>query len=171
MNEPIKDDVTEGQAASPPKVDPETLVLRAKPTRAIRFKRGMVVALAAMTSVSIVATAWVALRPSTFQIVGHTDDRSDYGRAPTDTLSALPSTYGDAPKLGPPLPGDLGRPILEHQRAKAGERGVGSNAGQQADQAAAAERERRFAEQRAARESGLMARSGPSTTGTVAPVS
>jgi len=104
-------------SALPPKVDPETLVLRARPARAIRFKRGAVVAIAALTSVSIVATAWVALRPTTFRIVSQTDDRDDAAKAPTDALSALPTSYGDAPKLGPPLPGDLGRPILDQQRA------------------------------------------------------
>lgn len=103
--------------ALPPKVDPETLVLRARPARAIRFKRGAVVAIAALTSVSIVATAWVALRPTTFRIVSQTDDSGAAAKAPTDALSALPTSYGDAPKLGLPLPGDLGRPILNHERA------------------------------------------------------
>lgn len=30
-------------------------------------------------------------------------------------LSQLPTTYGDIPRLGPPLPGELGRPILSAQ--------------------------------------------------------
>ena len=155
--------------ASPPKVDPETLVLRARPARAIRFKRGAVVAIAALTSVSIVATAWVALRPTTFRIVSQIDDRGDAAKAPTDALSFLPTSYGDAPKLGPPLPGDLGRPILDQQRAMATETGMGSNSAQLADQAAAAERERQAAELKAARESGLLATSNPSATATAAP--
>ncbi|MFT8731580.1 MAG: TrbI/VirB10 family protein [Acetobacter fabarum] len=37
-------------------------------------------------------------------------------RASADGLSALPSDYTVTPKLGPPLPGDLGRPILNTQR-------------------------------------------------------
>ncbi|GBQ26838.1 TrbI/VirB10 family protein [Gluconacetobacter azotocaptans] len=37
-------------------------------------------------------------------------------RASADGLSALPSDYTATPKLGPPLPGDLGRPILNAQR-------------------------------------------------------
>src|SRR3546814_5187118 len=37
-------------------------------------------------------------------------------RKPTpDGLDALPGDYSEV-KLGPPLPGDLGRPILERQR-------------------------------------------------------
>ena len=155
--------------ALPPKVDPETLVLRARPARAIRFKRGAVVAIAALTSVSIVATAWVALRPTTFRIVSQTDDRGDAAKAPTDALSALPTSYGDVPKLGPPLPGDLGRPILDHRQAMTTEAGMGSNAAQLAEQAAAAERERQAAELKAARESGLLATSNPVATATAAP--
>ena len=154
--------------ALPPKVDPETLVLRARPARAIRFKRGAVVVIAALTSVSIVATAWVALRPTTFRIISQIDDRGDAAKAPTDALSALPTSYGDAPKLGPPLPGDLGRPILDHRQVMTAEAGMGSNAVQLAQQAAAAEHERQAAELKAARESGLLATSNPSATATVA---
>ena len=43
-------------------------------------------------------------------------------RAPRRTCSpARPRSYGDVPRLGPPLPGDLGRPILERQREMATE--------------------------------------------------
>jgi type IV secretory pathway VirB10-like protein len=149
---------------SAPKVDPETLVLRGRPARAIRFKRGVVVAIAAMTSVSIVATAWIALRPTTFRLVSQSDDRGDAAKAPTDALSVLPTSYGDAPKLGPPLPGDLGRPILDHQRAMTNEAGMGSNAAQLAEQAATVEYQREAAELKAARESGLLATSNPSAS-------
>ncbi|TPG42747.1 TrbI/VirB10 family protein [Sphingomonas koreensis] len=165
MSDAVETDVP-AEPSVPPKVDPETLVLRAKPTRAIRFKRGVVVGLAAMTSVSIVATAWVALRPTAFHLVSQNDDRSDPGEAQTDTLSGLPATYGDAPKLGPPLPGDLGRPILERQRNLATEAANPRDDAQRADQAAAAERETRLAEVKAARQSGLLVK--PTTEDTTA---
>ena len=157
MSEGLENGVIE--PAAPPKVDPETLVLRAKPARVIRFRRGVVVALAALASVSVVATAWVALRPTAFRIVGRNDDRSDTGRAPTDTLSGLPSSYGDAPKLGPPLPGDLGRPILDQQRSLAPAADPPINDGQGADPAAVAEREARAADLKAARQSGVLVKS------------
>ncbi len=41
---------------------------------------------------------------------------------PPEQISSLPTDYlhrGEAPVLGPPLPGDLGRPILSAQRARA----------------------------------------------------
>lgn len=140
------------------KVDPETLALRAQPARAIRFKRGAIVAIAALGSVSLIATAWIALRPTALHLAGQTDDQTVAAKLSTDALSGLPGSYGDVPKLGPALPGDLGRPILEHQRAMAGEPAGGEAA--RADQAAATERDRRAAELRAARESGLLVQSG-----------
>jgi len=147
--------------ATPAKVDPETFALRAQPARAIRFKRGAVVAIAALGSVSLVATAWVALRPSALHLAGQADDPTVAAKASADTLSKLPGSYGDVPKLGPPLPGDLGRPILDHQRAM----GIAPAAGEtaRADQAAATERDRRAAELKAARESGLLVQTGSRT--------
>lgn len=38
------------------------------------------------------------------------------GKTTADALAGAPKDYGDVPKLGPPLPGDLGRPILDAQR-------------------------------------------------------
>ena len=147
--------------AAPGKVNPETLALRAQPARAIRFKRGAVVAIAALGSVSLIATAWVALRPSALHLTGQSDDQTVAAKAPADTLNGLPGSYGDVPKLGPPLPGDLGRPILDHQRAM----GIAPASGETSrpDQAAATERDRRAAELKAARESGLLVQSGNRT--------
>ncbi|MCM8732334.1 TrbI/VirB10 family protein [Hephaestia sp. GCM10023244] len=141
----------------PPKVAPESLVLRGTPARAIRFKRGTVIALAAFASVSVVATAWVALKPATFHVASQPDDAPVAAHAPTDTLSALPTSYGDAPKLGPALPGDLGGPILNHQRQMATETDP-----VEATQSSAvdAEREARAAQAKAARESGLLVLTG-----------
>jgi type IV secretion system protein TrbI len=152
---------------SAPKLDPETLVIRAKPERAIRFKRGLIIGIAAMGSVSLMTVAWVALKPQVFQRVVDGQELSEpNGKAVSDALSGLPATYGDAPKLGPPLPGDLGRPILEHQRSL----GVQPPGSQPTGiDGAAAERERLAAEAKAARESGLLiqtaARSVASTDG------
>ncbi|MDR7156132.1 type IV secretion system protein VirB10 [Sphingobium xenophagum] len=150
-----------GTPTTPGKVDPETLALRAQPARAIRFKRGAVVAIAALGSVTLIAAAWVALRPSALHLAGQADDQTVAAKAPTDTLSRLPGSYGDVPKLGPPLPGDLGRPILNHQRAM-GVESASASAGR-ADQAAATERDRRAAELKAARESELLVQSGNRT--------
>lgn len=137
------------------KVDPETLAIRAKPERAIRFRRGLIVGIAALGSVSLMAVTWIALKPRVFSAVTEQTELSEpNGKAVSDALNGLPTSYGDAPKLGPPLPGDLGRAILEQQRAMATESGVGdTDRGMHAEQA---ERERRMAELKAARESGIL---------------
>lgn len=150
---------------SPRKADPETFVLRGKPTRAIRFKGGVIVSLTALTSAGLAATTWVALRPASFHIVSRDDDRSDPGKVSTDTLSGLPTSYGDAPKLGPPLPGDLGRPILDHQRGLVADAVMPATDTRPADQTAIAEREAQLAEAKAARQSGLLVKAAATEGG------
>lgn len=141
--------------AIPPKADPETLVLRGSPGRVVRFRRGAIIAIAALGSTAIVGAAWVALKPATFRVVADSDDRGDAGaKAPADALADAPKTYGDVPQLGPPLPGDLGQPILEHQRSLGAP--LPPAGPDQPAQAAEAERQRVAAERIAARESGVM---------------
>jgi len=157
--------MTEAVIAPAPKVDPETLAIRTKPARAIRFRRGVIIAIAALGSVSLMAVAWIALKPRVFSSVADRQELSEPSNRPsTDALNGLPATYGDAPKLGPPLPGDLGRPILESQRRMATETGTGRDL---SVQQAAQERERQLAELKAARESGVLVQgrtaSSPST--------
>jgi len=143
---------------APPKVDPETLVLRARPTRAIRFKRGVIVSLIAIAATGVVGTTWFALEPHALHLVSDGDDKASAAKAPSDTLSALPSSYANVPKLGPPLPGDLGRPILDRQRQLAGAPlpPSATNTEQLAEEA----RQHRLAELKAARESGLLVQTG-----------
>lgn len=146
-------------AAASPKLDPETLVLRGRPSRIIRFRRGAIIAIAALGSTAIVGVTWVALKPATFRIVAGAEDQRDIAdHAPDDALDGAPKSYGDAPRLGPPLPGDLGRPILRRQEALGGLPAAASS--DQAAQAAETERQRLLAERKAARESGIMMQLG-----------
>ena len=148
------------------KLDPETLAIRTKPARAIRFRRGVIIAVAALGSVSLVVVAWIALKPRVFSAVADRQELSEPSNRPSpDALNGLPATYADTPKLGPPLPGDLGRPILESQRRKATETGVGNDP---TGQTAAQERERRLSELRAARQSGVLVQGRTATSPTVA---
>ncbi len=148
-------------AATSPKLDPETLVLRGRPSRIIRFRRGAIIAIAALGSTAIVGITWVALKPATFRIVAGSEDQKDIAnRAPDDALAGAPKSYGDVPRLGPPLPGDLGRPILRRQQAL--DEMPPAGASDQAAQAAETERQRLLAERKAARESGVMMQLGSS---------
>ena len=79
-----------------------------------RLSRKVIIVLALILAVAIAAALFLALRP------GRQIDRAElYGidnRTTPDGLSNLPRDYAglpkNVPKLGPPLPGDLGRPIL-----------------------------------------------------------
>ncbi|WP_454883576.1 TrbI/VirB10 family protein [Sphingomonas oryzagri] len=156
--------------AVPPKVDPETLVLRARPQLAARFKRGVIIGAAAVGAGGVATLGYVALRPHIHNAGDQQSDLSQPAQSGTpDTLSGLPSSYGAVPKLGPPLPGDLGRPILEHQQST-----LVSDAGQQpsvAESAVAAEQQKAADALREARQSGLLVQtrsdSAPAPTSSV----
>lgn len=137
------------------KVDPETLVLRGSPRRVVRFRRPVLIGMAGATAVFVAGVSWFALSPTSFKLAATGDEMFEgrQGGRP-DALASAPGSYAEVPKLGPPLPGDLGRPILEKQREMAGrppDGGVDAAA-----EAAAAERERALAEQIAARQSSVL---------------
>jgi type IV secretory pathway VirB10-like protein len=137
-----------------PKVDPESLAIRTRPARAIRFRRGVIIAVAAFGSISLVIVAWFALKPRVFHAVADRQELSEPSNRPSaDALNGLPATYGDAPKLGPPLPGDLGGPILSSQRRMAKETGASPDP---SNPSAAQESERQLSELTAARQSGVL---------------
>lgn len=153
----MTDPATSPPPSAPPKADPETLVLRAAPGRVTRFRRGAIIAIAAVGSTAIVGVAWLALKPASINIIAAADDKMRGAKAPPDALAGAPTNYGDVPQLGAPLPGDLGRPILNHQRGlDVMPEDDGDEAARRAAQEAEAERQRIAAERRAARESGVM---------------
>lgn len=106
-----------GQA--PPKQDPGGLELRGRPRPVVRFKRWLIAAATGVSTIALVSVAWVALAPSGLRIGAVPEEQRPAAQASPEVLAAAPATYGDVPRLGPPLPGDLGRPILEQQRADA----------------------------------------------------
>ncbi|WP_334186231.1 TrbI/VirB10 family protein [Novosphingobium sp.] len=109
----------------PPKVDPETLALRARPPRAIRFSKKAIIGLTGTAALLIAGTAMYALSPLKLHLAGGGGDAGLDAKAGHDALSTLPETYDKVPKLGPPLPGDLGRPILAKQREGEGQAASG----------------------------------------------
>jgi type IV secretion system protein TrbI len=148
-------------AGAPPKLDPEAMALRARPSRAIRFKRQIIIGGAALAVIVFVVVGYIAMRPTVARMIHPEDERAVVGKGTPDALNALPATYATAPKLGPPLPGDLGRGILERQRSLMPQAAMGE--GIKVDQAEVTARERRDAEIKAARESGLIIQSANRT--------
>lgn len=154
-------------ASAPQKVAPEGLVLRASPRRVVRFRRGVIIGGAALGSLAIAGVTWMALGSKTLHIVEAGSEKAvSDRRTPADAVADLPGDYSkvkaDTPMLGPPLPGDLGRSILEHQRGLANQSDgpvAGHPAPTAADQAAEAERQRIASQAHQAREAGVMVQS------------
>ncbi len=107
-------------SALPPKVDPETLAIRSRPMRSVRFKRRLIIGLAAAGSAGLMGVTWAALSTTRPIRLSQESDLSQPLEKPSsETLAALPTAYGSTPQLGPPLPGDLGPPILRRQELDA----------------------------------------------------
>lgn len=162
----------DAELRAPEKRDPETVVLRGRPSPVTRFKRGAIIGICALGSVAIIGVTYVALQPAGLKLLTDAQNQTGYDRKrPPEALAGAPSSYADIPKLGPPLPGDLGRPILAAQRKMATE-GQGPAVGiDQAAQAAEAERQRLQAEQRKVREAGVMMQLAQSPNASVGAVS
>lgn len=106
------DDTERADVAS---VDPEAAVkLRGDPPRVMRLSR-KAIGIASTCGFALVGGALIyALQPA-----GRSDGEELYntdGTAVADNLAGAPKNYGEVPKLGPPLPGDLGKPILDAQQ-------------------------------------------------------
>ncbi|HEY9568303.1 MAG TPA: conjugal transfer protein TrbI, partial [Thalassobaculum sp.] len=139
----------------PPKHDPETLVLKATPRRTVRFKRKLLIGIAAVACGGVLGVTWLALQGPGMRIGQQGQELYNTERKPTpEGLAGLPGDYGQmrpgTPQLGPPLPGDLGGPILERQR----QLGIVPGASMD-DQAALAERQRLAQQAQKAREAGV----------------
>ncbi|MGP2492614.1 TrbI/VirB10 family protein [Mesorhizobium sp. PUT5] len=122
------------------------LRLRPEPRRVTRLSRKVLIGLGGIASVAVAAALFWALDTGRRGNQPATELHNTENRTPADGLAGLPKDYTNTPKLGPALPGDLGRPIL---RAREEGRPVTSPAIQ--TPRADPEEERRLAEMEAAR--------------------
>lgn len=90
------------------------LRLRGDPPRVMRLSRKALAGVGLVATTAIGGTLIYALQPSTPK--GQTELYATDNRATSDSLAGAPKDYSQVPKLGPPLPGDLGRPILSAQQ-------------------------------------------------------
>ena len=141
----------------PQKQAPEKLALRGRPRPVVRFRKGLIVALTGSLSIVIAAVTWLALDAGSLRLPEDHATADTSAHVSAEPLSGAPATYGDVPRLGPPLPGDLGRPILERQRELAGDAEMAQSPPLRGspDEALAAEQERLRSEEHAARNSAL----------------
>jgi type IV secretory pathway VirB10-like protein len=137
--------------------------LRPAPPPVMRLSRKALIAMGGVSALALAAALGFAL----FERPNQTDKPELYrvGGPPPETLQALPTDYSGVsgaspvPRLGPPLPGDLGRPILAAQNngVEIGAPPIGTPVPElePAQTAAAAVRQRRDQEREAARLSTL----------------
>jgi type IV secretion system protein VirB10 len=138
----------------------EAVKLRGDPPRVMRLSR-KAIGIASACGFALVGGALIyALQPASQ--AEREELLNTEGTARPDALADGPRDYGDVPKLGPPLPGDLGAPILAaQQRGDVAELPpIGATpptgpAPTPAQTAAEAERQRLVQERSAARESRL----------------
>jgi type IV secretory pathway VirB10-like protein len=95
-------------------VGPAPMRLRAEPPRVTRLSRKVLAGLGLVASVGLGGALIYALQT---RDAGRPNDElySTENRSTADGLAGLPRDYSGVPQLGPPLPGDLGRPILSTQ--------------------------------------------------------
>ncbi len=91
-----------------------TMRLRAEPPRVTRLSRKVLAGIGFIASLCVGGALVYALQSGTGTRQGE-ELYSTSNRQPADGLASLPRDY-TGPILGPPLPGDLGRPILDAQR-------------------------------------------------------
>ena len=110
--------------SSPPKIDPERLVLTASPHRVVRFRRWAVIGIASALCAAVFGASLLALNGPRRHRHGKGDELYHIdGKATADGLASLPASYGQmaqpkpVPKLGGPLPGDLGPSVVAHERS------------------------------------------------------
>ncbi|WP_303831567.1 TrbI/VirB10 family protein [Asticcacaulis taihuensis] len=91
--------------------------LRPNPRPVLRLSRKMLIGLGAASAIALAAALAFAVTPQHLKPAqpAASTDAAPRTRPSSEALDALPKDYSAVPKLGPPLPGDLGRPILAGQ--------------------------------------------------------
>jgi type IV secretion system protein VirB10 len=109
--EPAEDDARPltGEPVAPMRLRPE-------PPRVTRLSRKVLAGLGLAASMGVGGALIYALQTRHGGDQGQELISTD-NRTTPDGLAGLPKDYSGVPKLGPPLPGDLGRPILNAQNA------------------------------------------------------
>lgn len=97
------------------------LTIRAGPRPVRRFSRRALAILLGVSAASVIAAIAIAMAPNSLSAdTGMRELYSTVNTPTADGLADLPAGYGDLkplpPVLGPPLPGDLGAPMLQAQR-------------------------------------------------------
>lgn len=106
----------QGQEAALTPLVPPDLRLRGERPRVTRLSRKVLVGLGAVSALAVAGALGYALQTRDTTLSGQ-ELLSTHGRPSAEGLAGLPKDYTGLPRqvplLGPPLPGDLGKPILD----------------------------------------------------------
>lgn len=158
--EQVEELVTEPAAAPPPGAEP--FRLGAEPPTVMRLSRKALAIMGGVSGIAIGGTLLYALQPASPKVPENLYDSDRANKS--ELVTGAPGDYGKIPKLGEPLPGDLGRPILAAR--KDGEvvpaPGIGAPPPDPSVAAAEQARARAAQERETARASQLFLGGGPS---------
>lgn len=164
---PSADEAQTTRAA--PAADPQPFQLRGDPPRVMRLSRKALAVVGAGAGLGVGGLLIYALQAPSEKAAPEL--YSTDGRAAAEAITSGPGDYAQVPKLGPPLPGDLGGPIVSAQQrgGNAPLPPVGAQAAQPDPRAQAAEAARQRAQQErdAARTSSVFHGSGSTAAGAV----
>lgn len=100
------------QSSQEPRTPPD-LTLRMAPKPVLRLSRKVLIAGSLLLGLGVGILLIFALQPSKARrITAANEVSSTRNKAVSERVTALPHSYSDIPKLGPPLPGDFGKSLL-----------------------------------------------------------
>ena len=110
-------DIAPEPAVAPAPAAPSSAFqLRGEPPRVMRLSRKALMIMGTVSAVAVGGALLWALTPRAAK--QHSPELYDTNsRNLADQLAGMPKDYSQVPKLGPALPGDLGRPIVSAQAA------------------------------------------------------
>jgi type IV secretion system protein VirB10 len=108
--------------SDPLKVPPDDIELRVRPRPVSRINRKVLIGGTAIVCLFLFGAVLVALDPPDWRGASKPEELYNTDRKATaEGLSKLPSSYDAIPKLGPPLPGDIGDALQKADTGKGAE--------------------------------------------------
>ncbi|QJU57150.1 TrbI/VirB10 family protein [Sphingomonas sp. AP4-R1] len=148
----------DGEPLTGEPINPAAMRLRAEPPRVTRLSRRVLATIGLGATLGVGGALVYALQ-TRHAVHAPEDQYSTENRPTADGVAALPRDYATVPKLGPPLPGDLGKPILSAQQRGQDIPAAGATGAPGSAPRVSPERQRRFQEIESARTARLFATS------------
>lgn len=110
MSASEREEPAAAEVAPSPSASADAFRLGAEPPKVMRLSRKALASLGAAAGITIGGALLYALQPAKPKVVENLYDSDQANKS--ELVTGAPGDYTKIPKLGEPLPGDLGRPIL-----------------------------------------------------------